>query len=335
MNALKISLLLVAALGIVIISGPRVKFDKPVFNESALNLKITELENYILVNESNVKSLKPDNQARIVWADEKLKQKTEYAVVYLHGFSASQKEGDPVHLDFAKRYGFNLYLSRLEDHGSADSNLFINLTPDNFLRSAKEAIQIGKTLGDKVIVMSCSTGGTLSVILAAAGENIHSMIMYSPNIEIYDKTSELLLYPWGRQITDLVMGGTYNKINYDSIPKKYWNSVYHTNGLFVIKSMIHDYMTEENFKKIKIPVFLGYYYKDEEHQDKVVSVNRMLDFYDQISTPDSLKQKTAFPEASAHVISSGLFSHDIEGVEKATFQWAEKILKIMPKVNNN
>jgi hypothetical protein len=26
-----------------------------------------------------------------------LKQETDYAVVYLHGFSASQEEGDPLH----------------------------------------------------------------------------------------------------------------------------------------------------------------------------------------------------------------------------------------------
>ena len=41
--------------------------------------------------------VKPENEARIIWQNDSLKNKTEYAVVYLHGFSASQEEGDPVH----------------------------------------------------------------------------------------------------------------------------------------------------------------------------------------------------------------------------------------------
>src|SRR6478736_54050 len=73
------------------------------------------LEQYVADQESKHK-IKPDNEARIIWFDS-TKKKTEYSVVYLHGFSASQEEGDPVHIDFAKKFGCNLFLSRLEDHG--------------------------------------------------------------------------------------------------------------------------------------------------------------------------------------------------------------------------
>ena len=74
------------------------------------------LEKYIRDHEA-LHKLKPDNEARILWLNDSLKQKTEYAVVYLHGFSASQEEGDPVHYTFAQKFGCNLYLARLEDHG--------------------------------------------------------------------------------------------------------------------------------------------------------------------------------------------------------------------------
>src|SRR5688572_18143192 len=65
-----------------------------------------DLEQYIQKQEGSHK-LKPDNEARIVWAGDSLREKTEYAVVYLHGFSASQGEGDPVHKAFAKKFGCN------------------------------------------------------------------------------------------------------------------------------------------------------------------------------------------------------------------------------------
>ena len=314
----------------VLFLGPVEKFDSPVLLETDIDITLTELDQFISAKESKIIDLKPDNQARVIWANPEKKQKTEYAVVYLHGFSASHKEGDPIHHEFAKRYGFNLYLARLEDHGRLDSNSFVGLTPDNFIQSAEDAVDIGKLLGEKVILISCSTGGTLSAILASAGENIHSMIMYSPNIDIYDPMSDLLLYPWGKRLSALVMKGHHNRVTYDSLGQAYWNSIYHTNALFALKTMIQNFMTEDQFKKIKVPVFMGYYYKDEENQDKVVSVKRMMDFYDQIGTPTHLKQKTAFPEAGGHVISSEVFSKDIEGVKRATFAWAEKVLKIKP-----
>lgn len=313
-----------------IILGPVEKFDSPVLLETDIDIPLTQLDQFIADKESKIIDLKPDNQARVIWANPEKKHKTEYAVVYLHGFSASQKEGDPIHHEFASRYGFNLYLPRLEDHGRIDSNSFSRLTPDNFIQSAEDAVDIGKLLGEKVILISCSTGGTLSAILASAGEHIHSMIMYSPNIDIFDPLSDLLLYPWGKRLSALVMKGHHNRVTYDSLGQAYWNSVYHTNALFALKTMIQDFMKEDHFKKIKVPVFVGYYYKDEENQDKVVSVKRMLDFYDQIGTPAHLKQKTAFPQAGGHVISSEVFSKDIEGVKMATFSWAEKVLKIKP-----
>ena len=50
------------------------------------------LEQYVTRNESQHK-LKPENEAMIIWNDS-TRTKTNYAVVYLHGFSASRMEGD-------------------------------------------------------------------------------------------------------------------------------------------------------------------------------------------------------------------------------------------------
>ncbi|MEP6734611.1 MAG: alpha/beta hydrolase, partial [Chryseolinea sp.] len=123
------------------------------------------LEAYVSTQESKHK-LKPDNNAIIVWNDSS-KQKTEYAVVYLHGFSASRMEGDPVHQRFAKEFGCNLYLARFADHGIDTTEALLQFTPDRAWESAKQAMMIGKRLGHKVILMSTSTGGTLALKLAA------------------------------------------------------------------------------------------------------------------------------------------------------------------------
>lgn len=317
-------------LGLVYFLGPKQKYATPKLLDTDIQVALDSLDEYVRQHDSIVPDIKQGNDAKIIWANDSLKTKTEYALVYLHGFSASREEGAPIHEDFARRYGMNLYLTRLEDHGRRDTNSFIHITPDSYLQSAEDAIDIGKLLGKKVIVMSCSTGGTLSLILAAAGEDIYSLIMYSPNIDIADRKSDLLLQPWGKQIAKLVLDGEYNRIVYDTLAQKYWNSVYHFNGIFTTKALIREYMHDATFQKIHIPVFVGYYFKDEDHQDDVVSVSAMLHMFDALGTPENQKTLVDFPEAGHHVISSHVMSHDVEGVEQATFHWAEKTLGLRP-----
>ena len=140
----------------------------PKYNNELPNIPsdAIQLEKYIANNEAKHK-LKPDNEARILWYNDSTKEKTEYAVVYLHGFSASQEEGDPVHKEFAKKFGCNLYLARLAEHGVDTTEPLANYTAEKSWRSAVEAYAIGKQLGRKIILMSTSTGGTLALKLCA------------------------------------------------------------------------------------------------------------------------------------------------------------------------
>jgi hypothetical protein len=102
-----------------------------------------KLDSFIEVNEAKHK-IKPNNQARIIWANDSIKEKTEYSIVYLHGFSASQEEGNPVHRNIAKAFGCNLFLSRLAEHGIDTAEQLECLTVDKYWESAKEAFVVGK-----------------------------------------------------------------------------------------------------------------------------------------------------------------------------------------------
>jgi len=139
------------------------------------------LEKYIEEKESKMKNLRPDNEARIVWLDS-TKTKTPYSLVYLHGYSASWYEGEPIHRETAKKYGMNLYLSRLAGHGVGSKESFKDVTSDDLMDSALEAIAIGKQLGEKVIVMGCSTGATFGLPSMAFDSEIAAGVFYSPNI---------------------------------------------------------------------------------------------------------------------------------------------------------
>jgi len=306
--------------------GPKAEF-KPVDGKiEPINIPIMELDDYIKNKEAKVANIKPNNQSRIVWADSI--RKTEYAVVYLHGFSASIWEGDGIHTQFAERYGANLYLARQQDHGIGDRNTFKKLTPKNYMDSAKEAIAIGQQLGEKVIVMSCSTGGTHSLYLTAHNpEMVHAQIMYSPNIAIASPAAQLVTMPWGEYVADAVIGehvksGAYGKPDMEN----YATTEYHTKGIIALEALLEQTMTAETFGKINSPYFVGYYYKNEENQDPVVSVAAMLEMDKQTATPANQKQLVPFANVNNHVICSLRQSEDIEAVRKATYEYAEDVL---------
>src|SRR5882672_2637620 len=163
----KFLLLIPIALILIYVAGPSPDAPKYSKEMPVVPSDANSLESFVRNMESQHK-LKPDNEARIVWANDSLKQKTEYAIAYLHGFSASQEEANPIHTNIAKEFGCNIYLSRLAEHGIDTADALINLTPEKYWESAKQALAIGKQLGNKVILMGTSTGGTNALQLAAA-----------------------------------------------------------------------------------------------------------------------------------------------------------------------
>ncbi|MEO7393309.1 MAG: alpha/beta hydrolase [Chitinophagaceae bacterium] len=285
------------------------------------------LEQYIKTNEEMHK-LKPDNEARIVWLNDSLKEKTEYAVVYLHGFSASQEEGDPVHYQFAQKFGCNLFLSRLDAHGIDTTEPLANFSAKGLWNSAKEAYAIGKQLGKKVILMATSTGGTIALKLAAENPDIAGLILLSPNIAINDPNAWLLNNHWGLQIAHLVTGRHRTVSDTTALYAQYWNNRYVTASLVQLEELIETTMKESTFKKVTQPTLLLYYYKNDEHQDNVVKVSAMKRMYEQLGTPMGLKTQVAIPNAGDHVIGSYVKSKDVKSVEVECEKFAVEILKL-------
>lgn len=272
------------------------------------------LEKHIARSES-AHAVKPDNEARVVWFDS-TRRKTPCAIVYLHGFSASQKEGDPVHLKLARDFGCNLYLSRLADHGIDTTETLQFFTADRVWNSAKEALAIGNAIGDKVIVVGTSTGATLGLMLAAEyPDSVHALINLSPNIAINDPAAFLLNDPWGLQIARWVVGGKYmTRVKSDPQTSRYWNDTYRLEAVVELEELLESAMTADTFSKITQPSLTLYYYKNEAEQDPQVKVGDMLEMHEQLNTPGSLKIIRAMPEAGAHVLGSSLTSRDLDGV---------------------
>jgi esterase/lipase len=320
--------IIIAFLSIVYLLGPNPSTPTYTVDLPTVPTDAVALETYIKTNEAQHK-LRPNNEARIIWANDSNKLKTEYAIVYLHGFSASQEEGTPVHTNIAKKFGCNLYLSRLAEHGIDTTEQLVNLTAEKYWNSVKEAYAIGKQLGNKVILVGTSTGGTNALHLASVYPEIHSLILLSPNVEIFDDNAWIANNPWGLQLGKLITGSGYvtPKDNRD-IYKQYWNSPYRLESIVNLQEYLETTMLPETFAKIKQPALMLYYYRDSVHQDSVVKVSAMKKMFEQLGTPVELKREKAMPNTGDHVMGSYIKSNDVAGVEAEITKFMMDVLKL-------
>ena len=314
---------------IVYMLGPKVEKQKLTIHYPEIPTRVAELEEYIHLREDTVIGLKPGNEAYIQWADSSNRRKTHYSIVYIHGFGAGPMEGDPVHRFLGEHFGANVFVTRLPEHGIRRANGMEYLTAEKLADAAGEAYQIGKSLGDSVIIVGTSMGGALSLLLASQQPEIAAVVVYSPAIRDNGQRLEAIFKPW----TKLIMKKTMTENGVMDMKRtgekaEYWSEVQHLNAYESLAVLLYSEMNAETFKKIHQPLFLGYYYKNDQEQDPVVSVPKMLEMYSQISTPEDKKQEKAFPNSGDHVIASSITSNDWEGVLFSTISFLENVVKI-------
>ena len=189
---------------VLFVLGPRVAVEER-WTEPSLG---SDLDAWLAASEADVPSLRAEAAKSIVWHDSTTRAQTDIAIVYLHGFSADRHELDPVISDLADSLGANVYFPRLTGHGR-DGAAMSEASVGDWFDDTVEAFAIGAQLGTRVVVVGTSTGGTLATWLAGRPETsdrLAGLVLVSPNFHPVDRTSRILLWPWGAQITRLVIG---------------------------------------------------------------------------------------------------------------------------------
>ena len=327
MKVIENTLFVLAVLFGLFIIGPEVEMPDLETPLPEIQYDLNELKDWIDSKEATFDNIKPDNASQLIFRDS-VPQKTAYSVLYLHGFSASRAEGNPVHLNIAKALKANLYLPRLSDHGLIEEEPMLHFTAQRYLDSAKEALAVAKKIGEKVIVVSSSSGGTLSLILGNDPQ-IAALLLFGPNVELYNPDAKLLTLPWGLYIARAVLASKYHVMDKITEQKlNYWTTRYRLECTLHLQKLMETGMRPEIFRRITSAVFMGYYYKNEEEKDEVVSIPAMLKMFDELGTPNNKKQKMAFPDAVYHVIGSYLTTSNYSQVEKVALSFLEEKLNI-------
>ena len=223
---------------------------------------IGQVEAWLRQSEATFPGLKPNNEKRIVWASTP-GQRTPWSVVYIHGFSSSRLETAPLTDMVAKTLGANVFYTRLTGHGLPGSAMG-DATAQDWLADAEEALHIGQTLGERVLIISCSTGSTLATWLEVNGQNAHvgGQVFISPNFGPKDKRADLINGPWGEQLTLAIQGDTRGGPAESPAEDAAWTNQYPTRALFPMMALVKG-VRESHLEAFRSPALVLYSEQDQ------------------------------------------------------------------------
>ena len=259
---LKYLSLAIVALVILFALGPRpeadmeVRFDPVILNEN--------LDNYLANAEAGVPNLIKGAEKAIIWFDPGKREQTDVAIVYIHGFSASSRETSPLSENVARALGANLFLTRLKGHGR-DSDGFAEGSVNSWINDVAEAIAIGEKIGRKLILISSSTGGTLSTWAMtdqALSANVAGLVMISPNFETQALPNNVLTMPWAETLLPMIGGQTRTWQPHNEEQGKWWTTSYPSSAIFPMAALVRE-VRKIDKTTIGQPALFIYSEKDE------------------------------------------------------------------------
>ncbi|AXT25623.1 alpha/beta hydrolase [Ruegeria sp. AD91A] len=297
-------LALVVLGGLVYWFGPREEvnlhptFDSRKFGEG--------VQVYFESTESAYDDIVPGVEKRVVWQDGFKEQRTPYSVLYIHGFSASSEEIRPVPDLVADALGANLVYTRLQAHGR-DGPAMAEGTASGWMQDMAEGLAAARAVGEKVIVISTSTGGTLAAAAALdvdLSRDVVGMVFVSPNFGVNTFAAWVPSLPWARIWLPVLMGPERDVSGPDPEKNKYWTSVYPWEAV-VPMSVLVDTVYALDFSEALIPAL--FWFSDD---DQVVRPGRTHKVAEAWGAPATVKLVTMGPDddPSSHVIAGRLMS---------------------------
>lgn len=254
-------LLLVFAAVAAVLFGPVEKVDLSLrFDEARIG---SNLDAWLEEEERSFPDITPRTEKHVVWAGAK-GDKTPISVVYLHGFSGSAVDIKPVPDKVAWKLGANVFFARLTGHG-LDGESLAAATPENWLEDTAEALAIGRRLGETVLVIGTSTGGTLATIAAAdpvLSEDIAGIVLVSPNFRLKSTQARIFDFGFAPIWAPLLTGPEYSLAPTSKDHATYWTMSYPIAALFNLTTLTRAAQTLD-LTELDIPLLVLYSPEDQ------------------------------------------------------------------------
>ena len=264
-----------------------------------------DVNKYLNNKEKEFNNIKEGVKKRIIWFKEDNK-KTPISIIYIHGFSASSEEIRPLPDLIANKLKANIFYTRLKGHGR-DANDMGQASIKSWLNDLHEAIEVGSRIGKRILVISTSTGGTLSSIAALDKElskNILGFVFISPNFGINNKYASMLTWPLSKYWLGLFIGDTRNSTPRNKLNSKFWTLNYPTTALIPMAKLVK-IIKQKNFQNVTIPALFYF-----SLNDKVVDPQKTINFISQWGGKSKTinVKMTEYDDKYSHIVAGDIIS---------------------------
>lgn len=301
---LRFIVVLAALGGLIFWLGPREEVDlHPTFEPRKFGEGV---QVYFESVESAFEDIVPGVEKRVIWQEGFKEQRTPVSILYVHGFSASSEEIRPVPDLLAEALGANLVYTRLQGHGRSGTAM-AEATASGWMVDMVEGLAAARAVGDRVVVISTSTGGTLAAAAALDAEMVQgvgAMIFVSPNFGVNTRGAWIPGLPWARQWLPLLMGETRDVSDTDPERNKYWSLSYPWEAVVPMTRLV-DVVNAQDFAQAQVPAL--FWFSDD---DQVVRPDRTHEVAQAWGGPATVHLVTmgADDDPASHVVAGRLMS---------------------------
>lgn len=290
------------------------------FDESLLDQGVAA---HFATVEARHDNITPGVEKQVIWAAD-AEAKTPWAVLYLHGFSATSREIRPVPESVAVGLGANLILTRLQGHGQ-DGAALADATVQGWMQDVAEGLAVARRIGDRVLIIATSTGGTLAtaaVLDDTLKQRVAGVVMVSPNFGIQNPLAPLLTFPAARYWLPMLAGKDRAFEPRNDGQAKYWTTAYPSVAVLPMAALVKK-VSQLDVSEAGVPAFFFY-----APEDQVVR----SDLTGEIAARWGGPVKTLHPELGAeddpyaHVIAGDIMSPgQTSSAVTAILDWAKEL----------
>ncbi len=189
-----------------------------------------------------------------------------------------------------------------------------------------EGLAAARAVGEKVIVVSTSTGGTLLAAAALredAMQNVAGVVFVSPNFALNSPAAVILTWPGVRWWGPIVAGAERSFDTQNEGHEKYWTNSYPTTALFPMAALVK-HVDALDLARAQVPALFVI-----SDQDKVVNPTKNREVADEWGGPSELVVLSMGEEDDpySHVIAGDILSPgQTEIAASAMIAWARRVL---------
>lgn len=304
---------------LLFVTGPRVPTEFEMRQVHFADASPARIQSFVATREAARDTLRPDLEARVLlWQDKD--EKAPWAIVYLHGFSASPREVHPLIPKLAAQLEAHAFLPRLAGHGLEPDGLGEEASFQAWMDDAFEALAIGRVLGERVLLIGYSNGANLALLSALnAVESMRpdKLVLMAPNFQPADPSARFLAWPWARFWVPLWAGPERVREALHESHAAGWSLRYATRALFPMMSSVLA-VQQAPLENLQLPVKLIY-----SETDKVVDVAAIRAGFDRIgSEQKSVLAFETVEDPSGHILAGDAFSPaTTDAVVEAIIKW--------------